>query len=147
MVSALVETHEMSHHIPLKLATVGFEGLHRMSFHKQNQGWLIGLGVVVTLLWTSQFAADWFKPHNEIEFAQHSKTELANVMGFEWSGISRASRLESEPDPTDLITEYSAHTRSGRGMWRTPFALVGGHSSQAAGLPGIRAPPRYKPSA
>lgn len=118
-----------------------------MSFHKQNQGWLIGLGVMVTLLWTSQFAADWFKSHNEFEFVKHSKIELANVIGFEWSGISRASRLESEPDSTDLIAEYSVHTLSGRGLWRTPFALMDGYSSQSAGLPGIRAPPRYTPSA
>ncbi|MDZ4729271.1 MAG: hypothetical protein SH820_04945 [Xanthomonadales bacterium] len=118
-----------------------------MTFHKQNQGWLIGLGVMITLLWTSQFAADWFKPHNEIEFAQHSKIELANVIGSERSGINRVSRLESKPDPIALISEFSAHTLSRRGLWRIPFALAGGHSSQPTGLPGIRAPPRYLPSA
>lgn len=132
------------HHWP---TAVGFDGLQGMTFQKQNKGWLIGLGVMITLLWTSQFSADWFKPHNEIEFAQHSKIELANLIEHEWSGIGRAFRLESKPDPTALTADFCAHSLSGRGLWLTPCALAGIYSSQTTGLPGIRAPPRYNTSA
>ena len=118
-----------------------------MTFHKQNHSWLIGLGVVITLLWTSQFAADWFKPHNEIEFTQHSKIELAHVIESVWNGISTASRLESKPDPIALITDFSEHSLSVRGLWLTPLALAGINRNQPTGLPGIRAPPFYIPSA
>jgi hypothetical protein len=117
-----------------------------MTFHRQNQGWLIGLGVMVTLLWTSQLAADWFKPHSEIGFAQHSKIELALVIEHEWSGTSRAFRLESTPDPTALTADFSVHTLPGRGLWLTPCALASVYSKQPSGLPGIRAPPRYNTS-
>jgi hypothetical protein len=118
-----------------------------MTFHKQYQSWLIGLGVTLTLLWTSQIAADWFKPHNEIEFSQHSKIELALVIEHEWGSNNRTFRLENKPDPAALTTDFSVPARSGRGLWLTPFAVAGVYSSQASGLPGIRAPPPYNTSA
>jgi hypothetical protein len=118
-----------------------------MAFQKQNQGWLIGIGVLVTLLWTSQFSADWFKSHTEIEFAKHSKIELAYLTEPESGGTSRVFRLESKPDPTTLSANSAAPSLPGRGRLSTPFTLAPIYNSQTTGLPGIRAPPRYHTSA
>ena len=118
-----------------------------MAFPKQNQGWLIGIGVMITLLWSSQFSAEWFKPHNEFGFGQHSKIEPANLIEHEWSGTTRVLRLESKPDPTALTTKCPAHTLSDRGLWLKPFSLATVYSNQPTGLHGIRAPPSYKLSA
>ena len=118
-----------------------------MAVQKQNQGWLIGIGVLLTLLWTSQISADWYKPHNEIGFTQHSQIELATLVEHETSGTSRVYRLESKPDSIALPSDHSLLTPSGRGLWLIPSAIAPAFSSQTTGLPGIRAPPRNHTSA
>jgi hypothetical protein len=118
-----------------------------MTFHKQNQNWLISLGVTITLLWATQFAADWFRPHSDIEFAQHSKIERANIIQSEWSGFNRASRLESKHDPVAFIADPTANTLSGRGQRHALVSAVCSDNDQPTGLPGIRAPPLFTPSA
>jgi hypothetical protein len=118
-----------------------------MAVQKYNQGWLISIGVMVTLLWASQLSADWFQPHNEIEFAQHSKTELATFIQHESSGTSRVFRLENKPDPSALTSNFSVLALSGLKLWLTPFALTSVYISQTPGLPGIRAPPQHYSSA
>lgn len=118
-----------------------------MTFHKPNQGWLIGLGVLIALLWTAQFAADRFKPYSENEFVRHSKLELANTVEPGWTEFSRASRLESEPDTTALTADSATLNLLSRRpqLFTLTFTTVG--SNHTTVLPGIRAPPPYLLSA
>jgi hypothetical protein len=118
-----------------------------MNFYKQNQSWLVGLGVLVTLLWTAQFAADGFNAHSEIQLVQHKKIELAHTIQFEWSESSRASRLESDTDPTALAAAYAASGAGGLGLSMGADAPSAPHSLHTSVLPGIRAPPHPIPSA
>jgi hypothetical protein len=114
-----------------------------MTFHMQKHGWLTGLGVAITLLWSSQFAAGWFAPHNDIEFAQHSKIELANTIESERCGFSRASRLDSKPDPTGLQPDLAELNLPWCRNHQSLFNVAAEYSKQLTGLPAIRAPPSY----
>ncbi len=112
-----------------------------MTFCKRNQHWLVGLGATVTLLWTAQFAAGWFKPHSELELAQHKKIELAHTIQFERHENTRAFRLESKTDPIAIHAAFAAHTVFGRGLKLSPDSTAARIRFQTTRPPAIRAPP------
>lgn len=119
-----------------------------MVVHKPQKAWpqklwLSALGLLTALLWTAQFAADWYVPHSDIGIAELDKIELAHVIHTESSDSSRAIRLESKPDPAASTAGlFTAHViRTDRSL--TTFAAEHTHRDLVVAIPGIRAPPHY----
>jgi hypothetical protein len=118
-----------------------------MAVHKSKSVWLSALGLLTALLWTAQFAVDWYVPHSDIGTAQLDKIELAHVIHTESSDIRRAVRLESKPDPVaSTAGPFAADAiRNARNL--ATFATAPTHLEFVVVLPGIRAPPHYSLSA
>jgi len=138
---SLVELTRNRRHIALQPKPFGFRGWCSMTFHKQNQGWLIGLGVLVALLWTAQISSGWFKPNSEIELVNLKKIELAHTIPFEFSESGRADRAESKSDPVASVAALDAHDGNRRGLDPVPDSTTATGNYLTSVLPGIRAPP------
>lgn len=118
-----------------------------MAVHNPKSIWLSALGLLAALLWTTQFAADWYVPRSDIGIAQLDKIELAHVIHTKSSDSSRAVRLESKPDPAACTAEsFTANgIRTDRSL--TTIAAEHTHRDLVVAMPGIRAPPHYSLSA
>ena len=108
-----------------------------------QRAWLSALGLLTALLWTAQFAVDWYVPHSKIGIAELDKIELAHVIHTESSDNSRAIRLESKPDPaaSTAVLVTAEVIRTDRSL--TTFAAEHTHRDLVVATPGIRAPPHY----
>jgi len=113
-----------------------------MPVHKSKRVWSSAL-VLTTLLWTAQFAADWFVPHSDIGIAQLGKIELAHVSSRERTDSSRAFRLENKPDAEASTSGSFTADANKTDRCLSTFSAENAHHRLAVALPGIRAPPHY----